>query len=89
MIAWERPDDRTLALERKAAPAILQSFVSRYRELFEISPADLGRTLRLTDYESGAYFRKATYEQFYSADEKVLYGPHAGTFRSQLERYRR
>ena len=74
MVAWERPDDRTLALEKRAATPILQSFVTKYRELFAVSPADINRALRLTDYESGAYFRKATYDQFYSADEKVLYG---------------
>ncbi|MBC8164902.1 MAG: hypothetical protein H7Y20_03395, partial [Bryobacteraceae bacterium] len=74
LIAWERPDDRTLALERRAATPILQSFVTRYRELFAVSSAELSRALRLTDYESGAYFRKATYEQFFSASEKVLYG---------------
>jgi hypothetical protein len=74
MLTWERPDDRTLALERRAATSILESFVTKYRELFAVSSADLNRALRLTDYESGAYFRKAEYEQFYSADEKILYG---------------
>lgn len=74
MIAWERPDDRTLALERKAATPILQSFLTKHRELFAVSPADLNAALRLTDYQSGAYFRRAAYDQFYSRDEKVLYG---------------
>ena len=74
MIAWERPDDRTLALERRASTQILENFLTKHRELFAVSPAELARALRLTDYESGAYFRKATYEQFYSSEEKVLYG---------------
>jgi hypothetical protein len=74
LIAWERPNDTTLALERRAAPRILESFVTRHRELFGVTSADLSRTLRLTDYESGAFFRKATFDQSYSSTEKILYG---------------
>jgi hypothetical protein len=74
MVAWDRPDDRTVALERRAATLILQSFLARFEDVFGVFPEELTRTVRLVDYQPGAYFRKATYEQYYSAEEKLLYG---------------
>ncbi|HEY3177740.1 MAG TPA: hypothetical protein VGL25_02535 [Casimicrobiaceae bacterium] len=73
MVEWTHPDRRTLALEQQAAAPILKAFLQRNAQLFDVDPSELERTLRATTYQSSAYFRKATFDQ-YVGGEKVLYG---------------
>ena len=73
MVQWARPDSRTLSLEQRAAVPILQAFLQRNAQLFGVDPRELDRTLRATGFQSSAYFRKVTFDQ-YLDDEKVLYG---------------
>jgi hypothetical protein len=73
-VKWERPDERGLALERQATRPILEAFLANHAELFEVSPEALRETMEPVDYQVGAFFRKAAFEQRYSEDEKILYG---------------
>ena len=73
LVAWERPSADIVERERRAAQPILQAFLARHRSLFEVAPAEAGTVLRQTQYQAGAYFRKAVFEQFY-AGERLLYG---------------
>jgi hypothetical protein len=73
MIEWARPDSRTLELEQRAAVPVLHAFLQRNAQLFGIEPRELDRSLRVTAFQSAAYFRKITFDQ-YLAGEKVLYG---------------
>ncbi|MGH7233082.1 MAG: hypothetical protein ACREJU_17250 [Nitrospiraceae bacterium] len=74
LVKWERPDEGLLRLERQAVSPILHAFLATYRDVFEIGPREVNRALRPVDYQAGAYFRKAVYEQYYSEGEKLLYG---------------
>ena len=74
LVAWERPPADIVERERRAAQPILEAFLARHRSLFEVAPAEAGAVLRQTQYQAGAYFRKAVFEQFYSGDERLLYG---------------
>lgn len=73
MVEWERPDPRTLALEQRVALPIASAFLARHAQLFDVDPAALARTWRVTHYQSSAHFRKLTLDQ-YVGEEKVLYG---------------
>ena len=73
MVEWVRPDRETLALEQRAAVPILTAFLARNAQLFGVEAGALERTLRATNYQSAAYFRKLTFDQ-YVGDDKVLYG---------------
>lgn len=74
LVEWKRPDTKTLDLETKAADAILDAFLAEHAALFEVNSAALKSHMRAVDYQVGPYFRKARYEQFYSPEEKLLYG---------------
>ena len=73
LVEWTRPDERTLALEARAAAPILAAFLQRNAQLFAIDPRALEPALRSARFQSSAYFRKLTFDQTV-ADEKVLYG---------------
>lgn len=74
MLDWDRPDERRLALERRAASSIVAAFLAQHVELFEVGPDALRDTIEPVDYQASVFFRKAAFEQRYSQDEKILYG---------------
>jgi hypothetical protein len=74
LLEWERPSEEVLRLERMAAAPILRNFLELHRAVFRVGPNELELALHPVDYQAGAFFRKAVYEQFYSAEEKLLYG---------------
>lgn len=74
MIDWQRPDPKTLTLERGAALPILQAFLARHAQLFEIDQAEVGRSLLPVNYQVAPYFRRATFDQLIDDKHKLLYG---------------
>ena len=74
LLDWQRPDDELVAAESKAAAPILRAFLERHAEVFQVDFEALDRTLRATSYQVGPYVRRAAYEQYYSGEEKLLYG---------------
>ena len=74
MVEWQHPDAETLARESRAATPILQAFLTQHAGVFGVEPEALAATLRLVQYQAGAYFRQVTYEQQVSEGEKLLYG---------------
>jgi hypothetical protein len=74
LVQWSRPAAPVIELEAKAAQQILQVFLAKHSDVFEVRAGDVSTVLRQTDYRLGAYFRKATYEQVYAGIEKLLYG---------------
>lgn len=74
LVDWQRPDDELVAVESKAATPILKAFLESHAEVFEVGSGALERTLRPVGYQVSPYFRRAAYEQYYSEEEKLLYG---------------
>lgn len=74
LIPWPRPSPATLALESRAAEPILQNFLAQHTAVFEVAAAEFPTAMRQVDFQVGAFFRKATFEQSYLAGEKLLNG---------------
>lgn len=74
MIKWDRPDDKTLSLERKATEPILKAFLKEYQAVFEVNADQFKGGMQFQDFQHGAYFKKAVYQQAYGVGENVLYG---------------
>lgn len=74
LVPWTRPDARTLALENRAAVPILMNFLLENRDVFEVSREEFTTTLTQVDYQVGAFFRKATFAQKYTATRPVIDG---------------
>lgn len=74
LVDWARPDADTLQREERAAPLILRNFLELHQNVFRVDAQALSTILRPIDYQVGAYFRKAVFEQFYEENEKLLYG---------------
>lgn len=73
MVEWRRPDERTLALEARAAGPIVTAFVQRHANLFNADIAELERGLGTMDYRHSAYGRRLAFDQFVGGT-KLLYG---------------
>ena len=63
LIPWTRPSAATLALEARAASPILANFLTQHRSVFEVEPDEFNTALMQTDYQVGAFFRKAVFAQ--------------------------
>lgn len=74
MIEWNRPEERTLALERRAAVPVLGAFLVQYADVFEPAARAVDEILVPVDYQAFAFGRRAVFEQQYSQDERLLYG---------------
>lgn len=74
LVDWDRPDEKLIRVERQAVEPILEAFLGKYPGVFEVDPKDIPIAMRLVGYQVGAFFRKAVFEQYYSREEKLLYG---------------
>ncbi|MBX3300907.1 MAG: hypothetical protein KF693_01700 [Nitrospira sp.] len=74
LVEWMRPDEQQIRIEQQVTLPILEAFLSRYLDVFEVDQRQVRATLIPVTYEIGAYFRKAVFEQRYMGEEKLLYG---------------
>jgi len=74
MIDWDRPSDEQLHIEKKAVEPILIAFLQKEKDVFRVNQNEFRVSMKLDDYQCGAYFRKAIYHQRYSQNENILYG---------------
>lgn len=73
MPVWDRPDQRTRALEARAAGPILVAFLERNARLFNADQGALQRSLSTAVYRPSAHLRHLAFDQ-YIGGEKLLYG---------------
>jgi hypothetical protein len=74
MVEWQRPDERQYQAQRRVVEPILQSFLSQHSDVFGIDGERAARTLRLVDYQPGAYVSMARFDQLLDGSEPVIYG---------------
>jgi hypothetical protein len=74
LIRWPRLSAATLALESRAAELILRNFLAQHPAVFEVTAAEFATTMQQMNFQVGAFFRKAMFEQSYRAGEKLLSG---------------
>lgn len=74
LIPWTRPTTETLALEARAAVPILRNFLAQYPAVFEVNAVEFSTAMEQLEFQVGAFFRKAVFQQSYLAGEKLLNG---------------
>ena len=70
--SWQQPSERLIALEAPAVQPILSAFLGKYPEVFQINDALLRNqlpNLAPRNFQVGRFFRKASFQQTYDADQ--------------------